>query len=172
MLAALLSFPSIFLPAPYASYLPLRALRAAFFLPPERFLAALRLTFFAALRAGRFAPLAAARFFFAAFLAAFFFFAGAFFLAGAAAFFGAAAFLGAAGLAGSAAGAASAGAAALAAAAGFRSAANTCTANCAPYGSTNCAIQSPPGTSIGPLTSVPRAPLAFLTASFTSLTRT
>src|ERR1044071_1841251 len=88
------------LPAPSASYLPLPAFLAAFFLPPERCLAALRPPFFAALRAGRFALLAAAFFFAAFFLAGFFaaaFFAGAFF---AAAFFGAAAGFAAAGLAG------------------------------------------------------------------------
>ena len=103
-----------------ASYLPLRAFLAAFFLPPERFLAVLRPPFFEALRAGRFALLAAA-FFLAAFFLVAYFLAGAFF---AAAFFGAAAFGAAAGLAGSAAGAAGAAGAAAGAAAGFRSAAS------------------------------------------------
>src|SRR5687767_11002495 len=63
-----------------------------------------------------------------------------------------------------------AGAAFLAGAAVFAAGFNEWTANMAPCGSIPCAIQSPPGTSIGPLTILPPPACAMAAAAFASAT--
>ena len=171
MRAALLSFTPILLPAPSASYLPLRAFVAAFFLPPERFLAALRLPFLRSLAGRTLRALGRSLLLGRLFLGSFFFFAGAFSWPGSCLLRGSSLLRRSASSAprlgrrgrrcGWCSRCRSSCSLRQAAPASDRPPAYA-PRTCAPYGSTNCAIQSPPGTSIGPLTSVPRARLGFL----------